>query len=72
MAERLQVNVAGRLAMIERYEQLITDSKGHLESTPRCWVTTLSGEVEVTEHERNRVRGHIDVYRQCIERLNTW
>jgi len=72
MAEQPQVNVAARLAMIERYAQLISDSEEQLQHMPRCWRTTVSGEVEVTEHERDRVLGHISTYRKCIDHLSTW
>jgi len=72
MTEQPQVNVAGRLAMIERYERLIAESEENLRLMPRCWVVTLSGEVDVTEVEKNRVLGHITTYQKCIEHLSTW
>ena len=72
MAERHQMNVAVRLASIERYQRLILESEDQLKDIPPCGFTTLAGDVDTTEQEKNRVRGHIATYRKCIEHLSTW
>lgn len=78
MTERTEVNVAGRLALIEYYEVRIKEEQEHLDymtanaSWFRLRQTTQSGEVDITEQARDGVRRAIEDYRKAIEHLNTW
>ena len=71
------MNVLARLASIQRAEQNMVATLAtldHWEKNPhlRMRMTTLSGEVDVTEHELNRLRKAIASGAGLIERINRW
>jgi len=79
MSGRAEVNVQGRLALIEYYERRVKEEQDQLDymTINSTWFrirqTAADGsEIDITERERDGIRRAIADYRRAIEYLNTW